>query len=145
MNNKLFSIILYVLLGVSALVALYFFIVTDFNDLNVNVQTTSGVIITFCYILLGIATLTAIVFPIMTMVQNPKNAKNALIGIVGLAVVFAIGYFTAGDEEVFDASAKLLADASTSQLSEAGLNAFYILGIGAIGVIIFSEVSKIFK
>ncbi|KJS06614.1 MAG: hypothetical protein CMD31_01650 [Flavobacteriales bacterium] len=102
-------------------------------------------LINWCYILLGIATLTAIVFPIMTMAQNPKNAKNALIGVVGLAVVFAIGYFTASNEEVFDASAKLLADASTSQLSEAGLNAFYILGVGAIGVIIFSEVSKIFK
>lgn len=145
MNNKLFNILFYGLLGLSTLVALYFFIVTDFNDLNKNAQETSGVIITFCYVLLGIATLTAIVFPIMTMAQNPKNAKNALIGIVGLAVVFAIGYAMAGNEEVFDASAVLLADESTSKMSEAGLNAFYILGLGAIGVIIFSEVSKIFK
>lgn len=145
MNNKLFNIILYVLLGISTLITLYFFIVTDFNDLTVNATQTSGIIITFCYILLGIAALTAIVFPIIAMAQNPKNAKNALIGIVGLAIVFAIGYFTAGNEEVFDAGAKLLADSSTSQLSEAGLNAFYILGFGAIGVIIFSEVSKIFK
>lgn len=145
MNNKLFSIILYVLLGLSTLVALYFFIVTDFNDLKVNATTTSGVIITFCYILLGIASVAAIVFPIIEMAQNPKNAKNALIGIVGLVVIFVLGYLMAGEEEVFDASAKLLADASTSQWSEAGLNAFYILGLGAIGVIIFSEVSKIFK
>ncbi|HEY9081752.1 MAG TPA: hypothetical protein VIN73_00310 [Vicingaceae bacterium] len=135
MNNKLFSIILYVLLGLSAVLSVLFFM-----DI-----VSEGMLINWCYILLGIATLTAIVFPIMTMAQNPKNAKNALIGIVGLAVIFALGYFMAGDEEVFDASAKLLADASTSQLSEAGLNAFYILGLGAIGVIIFSEVSKIFK
>lgn len=135
MNNKLFSIILYVLLGLSAVLSVLFFM-----DI-----VSEGMLIDWCYILLGIATLTAIVFPIMTMAQNPKNAKNALIGIVGLAVIFALGYFMAGDEEVFDASAKLLADASTSQLSEAGLNAFYILGLGAIGVIIFSEVSKIFK
>src|SRR5690606_13802204 len=135
MNNKLFSIILYVLLGLSAVLSVLFFM-----DI-----VSEGMLINWCYILLGIATLTAIVFPIMTMAQNPKNAKNALIGIVGLAVVFAIGYAMAGNEEVFDASAKLLADESTSQLSEAGLNAFYILGVGAIGVIIFSEVSKIFK
>mgnify|MGYP006188542309 CR=1 FL=1 len=135
MNNKLFSIILYVLLGLSAVLSVLFFM-----DI-----VSEGMLINWCYILLGIATLTAIVFPIMTMAQNPKNAKNALIGIVGLAIVFTLGYFMAGDEEVFDASAKLLADASTSQLSEAGLNAFYILGVGAIGVIIFSEVSKIFK
>ncbi len=135
MNNKLFSIILYVLLGLSAVLSVLFFM-----DI-----VSEGMLINWCYILLGIATLTAIVFPIMTMAQNPKNAKNALIGIVGLAIVFTLGYFMAGDEEVFDASAKLLADKSTSQLSEAGLNAFYILGVGAIGVIIFSEVSKIFK
>ncbi|MCW8898868.1 MAG: hypothetical protein OQJ96_02800 [Flavobacteriales bacterium] len=135
MNNKLFSIILYVLLGLSAVLSVLFF-----ADI-----VSEGMLINWCYILLGIATLTAIVFPIMTMAQNPKNAKNALVGIIGLAVVFALGYVMAGDEEVFDASAKLLADKSTSQLSEAGLNAFYILGLGAIGVIIFSEVSKIFK
>lgn len=135
MNNKIFSIILYVLLGVSALLSVLFF-------LDV---VSEGMLINWCYILLGIASVSAIIFPVITMAQNPKNAKNALIGIVGLAVVFAIGYAMAGNEEVFDASAKLLADESTSQLSEAGLNAFYILGLGAIGVIIFSEVSKIFK
>ncbi len=135
MNNKLFSIILYALLGISALLSVLFF-------LDV---VSEGMLINWCYILLGIAAVSAIIFPVITMAQNPKNAKNALIGIVGLAVVFAIGYAMAGNEEVFDASAKLLADESTSQLSEAGLNAFYILGVGAIGVIIFSEVSKIFK
>lgn len=135
MNNKLFSIILYVLLGLSAVLSVLFFM-----DV-----VSEGMLINWCYILLGIATLTAIVFPIMTMAQNPKNAKNALIGILGLVVVFVLGYFMASDEEIFDAGAVLLADASTSRLSEAGLNAFYILGLGAIGVIIFSEVSKIFK
>lgn len=135
MNNKIFSIILYALLGVSALLSVLFF-------LDV---ISEGMLINWCYILLGIATLTAVVFPVITMAQNPKNAKNALIGIIGLAVVFAIGYAMASSEEVYDASAVLLADESTSKLSEAGLNAFYILGLGAIGVIIFSEVSKIFK
>ena len=135
MNNKIFSIILYALLGISALLSVLFF-------LDV---VSEGMLINWCYILLGLAAVSAIIFPVITMAQNPKNAKNALIGIVGLAVVFAIGYAMAGNEEVFDASAKLLADESTSQLSEAGLNAFYILGLGAIGVIIFSEVSKIFK
>lgn len=135
MNNKIFSIILYALLGVSALLSVLFF-------LDV---VSEGMLINWCYILLGIAAVSAIIFPVMTMAQNPKNAKNALIGIVGLAVVFAIGYAMAGNEEIYDASAVLLADESTSKMSEAGLNAFYILGLGAIGVIIFSEVSKIFK
>jgi len=39
----------------------------------------------------------------------------------------------------------ILADAGTSQLSEGGLIAFYILGVVAIGTIVFAEVSKMFK
>ena len=39
----------------------------------------------------------------------------------------------------------ILAEAGTSQLSEGGLIAFYILGVVAIGSIIFAEVSKAFK
>ncbi len=134
-NNKIFNIILYALLGVSALLSVLFF--TD--------VVSEGLLITWCYILLAVSALTAIVFPIITMIGNPKQAKSALIGVVGLAVVFAIGYFLAGNEEIFDANAKLLADASISQLSGGGIIAFYILGLISIGVIIFSEVSKIFK
>ncbi len=142
MNNKLFSIILYVLLGISTLVILYFFIVTDFNDLRVNASQTSGVIITFCYILLGIATLAALIF---TIVQMMQNIVKALISIGILLAIFGVSYIISGSEEIFDANAIMLADGSTSKISEAGLNMFYILGLGAIGIIIFSEVSKILK
>lgn len=134
-NNKIFNIILYALLGVSALLSVMF----AFDALS------EGILILWCYILLGIATVTAIVFPIITMAQNPKKAKNAVIGIIGIAAICGIGYALAGSEEAFDANAKLLADSTTSKISEAGLIAFYILAVGAIGSIIFSEVSKIFK
>jgi hypothetical protein len=134
-NNKLFSIILIALLGLSALLSILFMV-----DV-----VSEGVLITWCYILLAIAAITAIVFPIITMAQNPKGAKNALIGVVALIVICALGYFMSGNEVHIDLDGKLLADAATSQKSEAGLIAFYILGAGAIGSIIFAEVSKMFK
>jgi hypothetical protein len=135
MNNKLFSIILMTLLGLSAVLSILFFagIVSE------------GLLITWCYILFGIATVTAIVFPLITMAQNPKGAKNALIGVVALVVVIAIGYALAGSEESYTIDGKLLADASTSKLSEAGLIAFYIMGAVAIITIIYTEVSKMLK
>lgn len=135
MNSKIFSIILYALLGVSALLSVLFFV-----DV-----VSEGILINWCYFLLGIATLTAVIFPIIGMTQNPKSAKNALIGVVGLVAVIAIAYALAGGEEVYNSNAIMLADSSTSKLSEAGLISFYILGAGAIGVIIFSEIAKIFK
>lgn len=135
MNNKLLEIILYVLLGISTLLSVLFY---------VNI-ISEGILINWCYLLFGIATLTAIVFPIIAMIQNPKNAKNALIGVVSLLVIVGIAYALAGGEEIYNANAILLADASTSKWSEAGIISVYILAIAAIGTIIFSEVSKIFK
>ena len=134
-NNKLFSIILSALLGLSALLSLLF----AFDAVS------EGLLITWCYILLGVATLTAVVFPVITMVTNPKGAKNALIGVIALVVICGLGYAMAGNEVHIDYEGILLADEGTSQLSEAALIAFYILGAEAIGSIIFAEVSKMFK
>ncbi len=134
-NNKLFSIILIALLGLSAILSILFM----FDVVS------EGLLITWCYILLAIAAITAIVFPIITMVQNPKGAKNAFIGIAALVLICVIGYFMSGNEVHMNLDGDLLADAATSQKSEAGLIAFYILAAGAIGSIIFAEVSKIFK
>ena len=134
-NNKLFSIILIALLGLSALLSLLF----AFDVVS------EGLLITWCYILLGVAAIAAIVFPLITMAQNPKGAKNALIGVVILLVICGIGYEIAGSEEFIDYEGNMLADAATSKKSEAGLIAFYILGAGAIGSIIFAEVSKMLK
>jgi hypothetical protein len=106
---------------------------------------TEGMLITWCYILLGIAAVTAVVFPLITMAKNPAGAKNALIGVVVLVVICGVGYAMAGNEVHIDYEGILLADEGTSQLSEAALIAFYILGAGAIGSIVFAEVSKMFK
>ena len=64
-NTKLFSIILITLLGLSGVLSILFY----------AGLISEGVLISWCYILMGIATLVAIVFPIITMIQNPKNAK----------------------------------------------------------------------
>ena len=134
-NNKLFSIILIALLGISALLCVLFF---------ANV-VGEGTLIGWCYLLLAIAAASAIIFPIITMAKNPANAKNALIGVVGLAVVFGLGYALASGTETLDVDGKLLATASEAKMSEAGLIAFYILAAGAIGSIIYAEVSKMLK
>ena len=84
-------------------------------------------------------------FPIITMAKNLKAAKSALIGVVALVVVFALGYVMAGSEEFYTLDGNLLADEATSKKSEAGLIAFYIMGAAAIGAVIYAEVSKMLK
>ena len=134
-NNKLFSIILIALLGLSALLSILF---------AVDV-VNEGILIAWCYILLGIAVLVTIGFSILGMTKNPKGAKNALIGVAALAIICIVAYVMSGNEVHSNNNGDVLADALTSQLSEGGLIAFYILGVVAIGVIIFAEISKAFK
>ena len=134
-NNKLFSIILISLLGLSALLSVLFAI-----DI-----VSEGLLIVWCYILLGIASVVAIVFPMIMMVQNPKKAKSVMIGVASLLFICVIGYFMSGNEVHINYDGDILADAGTSLKSEAGIIASYILLAGAIGVIIFAEVSKMLK
>ncbi|MBI1287170.1 MAG: hypothetical protein GC178_06280 [Flavobacteriales bacterium] len=99
-----------------------------------------GIII--CYILFAVATLAAILFPIIQLVQNPKNAKGALIGIGALVVVVGISYALASD--VNPGNTEGVTPETAKQVGT-GLYAFYILAIVAVGATIYSEVSKFFK
>jgi hypothetical protein len=134
-NNKLFSIILFSLLGLSAVLSLLF----AFN------MVSEGLLINWCYALLGIAVVATIGFFIIEMVKNPTKAKSALVGMAVLVAICAISYFMSGNEIHSNTDGDVLADEATSQLSEGGLIAFYILGALAIGSIIYAEVSKAFK
>lgn len=134
-NNKLFSIILGVLLGLSAVLSLLF----AFDVVS------EGLLITWCYALIGIAVVATLGFSLLGMATNPKKAKSALIGVAVLVVICAVSYVMSGNEVHSNIDGDILADAGTSQLSEGGLIAFYILGAVAIGSIVFAEVSKMFK
>lgn len=99
-----------------------------------------GIII--CYILFAVATLAAILFPVIQLVQNPKNAKGALVGVGVLVVVVGISYALASDvppSHLEGVTAKTAKEVGT------GLYAFYILAAVAIVATVYSEVSKFFK
>lgn len=132
--SKILNIVLYVLMGVSALLGVLFY--AEVID--------SELLMYWCYALFGLGALAAIVFPIMHMIQNPKGAKSALIGVVALLVVFGVSYALAGDEMTAK-YANFISGPEASKRVSMGLIAFYILAIGAIGVTVFSGISKLFK
>ncbi len=135
MNNKLYRIILTGLLGLSALISALFFLGV----------ASEGVLITLCYVLFALATIAAIVFPIVNMIQNPKGAKNTLLGLVVMLIVFGISYALSSSEEFFTVNGIKLASSTASRYSEAGLIAFYIIGAASIIAVIYAEVTKLFK
>lgn len=105
----------------------------------VDFLTNYGIIIT--YILLAVATLAAVGFPLMNLVKNPKNAKGALLGVGALVLVFGLSYAISSDVNPSDIEISPVG----AKLVDAGLYAVYLLSIVAIGSLIYTEVSKLFK
>ena len=91
------------------------------------------------YILVVFAALTAVGFGIKKMMQNTNNAKKTLYTAGGLVVVFIIAYLLASDEALVGVTP------ATAKKVGAGLISFYILAIGAIGAVFYSELSKVFS
>ena len=132
--TKILPIVLYVLLGISALLGVLFYLEVVDTEL----------LMTWCYVLMALATASAVIFPIIAMTKDAKAAKGALIGIGALVVVFGISYALAGDK-MTPKYAKFISSPEESKLVSTGLVAFYILAIGAILATISSAFMKIFK
>jgi len=101
-----------------------------------------GIILT--YLMVAFAALTAIGFGIKKMMLKTNNAKKTLYTIGGLIAVLIFSYLIASDE-VLGSYDKYEITASTAKKVGMGLTSFYILAIGAIGAILYAELSKVFS
>lgn len=138
MSERILKIVNYTLLSICAIMAIIFYV-----ELNGNTDSFTSTIMYWCYILLVIGIVLAIVFPIIQMAKNPKKAKNALIGIALLVIVFAISYAIA-DAKVLPSYAKM-ASPSVAKWVSGGIICFYIMAVLSIAAVIYAEVSKLFK
>ena len=100
-----------------------------------------GIILT--YIMIAIAAIAAIGFGIKKMIQKTNNAKKTLYSIGGLLVIILISYFMSSDE-VLGSYEKYEITAATAKRVGMGLTTFYLLAIGAIGAVLYAELSKVF-
>jgi NADH:ubiquinone oxidoreductase subunit 6 (subunit J) len=101
-----------------------------------------GIILT--YLMVGFAALTAIGFGIKKMMQKTNNTKKTLYTIGGLVVILIFSYLIASDE-VLGSYEKYEITASTAKKVGMGLTTFYVLAIGAIGAVLYAELSKVFS
>ena len=101
-----------------------------------------GIILT--YLMIGFAALTAIGFGIKKMMQKTNNTKKTLYTIGGLVVVLIFSFLIASDE-ILGSYEKYEITASTAKQVGMGLTTFYILAIGAIGAVLYAELSKGFS
>ena len=101
-----------------------------------------GIVLT--YLMVAFAALTAVGFAIKQMVGNTNNAKKTLYTIIGLFVAFIIAYLLASGE-VLNSYEKYEVTSSSSKQVGMGLIAFYLLMFGAVGAVLYAELSKVFS
>jgi len=89
------------------------------------------------YLLVGVSALVAIAMPLIQSLDDPKSLLKSGIGIALLLVVFLVSYAMADGTVVGEATE------GTSKMVGAGLFTTYVFFFGAIGGIIYTEISKI--
>lgn len=97
------------------------------------------------YILIGICIVGILGFSIANLAKNPKAAKGALFGILGLVVVLGLSYAMADGADATTTFAKEDITESISKRVGMGLGAFYVLTGMAILAILYVEVSRLFS
>lgn len=147
--SKISSIILYVLMGLSVVLAAWFFFggyVEGTKGTNFAEPNNTSWILIWAVALFVIAALVALFFPIVFYILNPKNIVRNLIFLGVVALVIFISYQLASDEILNLVNYKGPDNVpGTLKLADTGLFLTYLLGAVAFLLIIFSEISKAFK
>ena len=103
-------------------------------------MVSSAVVLTV--ILVVVAAILAIGSAVNGMLINPASLRSAGMGVGALVAIFVLSYILAdgSDFAMYDN-----VDESTTKWVSAGLNAFYICFILAVGAVVYSSLSSIRK
>ena len=133
--SKILRIFLAVLLAISALLAVLFYVDIISDD----------VLIYWGYFLVIFTAVITILFPLAFLILNPKNSIKIFIAL-GMMVVIAIIAYSLADVGISELRLeKLEASAATAKYVGAGLIFTYVMAALAVLAIIYASISKIFK
>jgi len=132
--KKLLNIFFYVIMALSAVIAIYFFW-DQYNEGRV------GVLLYWTYILFALAIVLALVFGLFNASGNKQSIKKMAISIGFIVAVFGVSYLLAsGGHTAVTAALPDPPSEFTLKLTDTGLIAAYILFAGALLAILFGAV-----
>lgn len=148
--GKFVTILLWVLLIVSAVFIVSMMVNISENDADPTMGSWINSNLVWTYILMALGAGIAVIAGIYHMITDIKAAKKGLISLVFLGVVVVVSYLLASDEiPQFIGVQKFINDgtltAQVAKMVDAGLYATYILIGLAILSIVFSSVTRLFK
>jgi hypothetical protein len=148
----------YLVLLLSLIAMGFFFYTLALGDEAIELNTggsqavTVSPLIILAYVTLGLTVLIVLFFVLKGLFTNPAALKKAGISVGLLVVVALISYYALADDSVIDINGRVieledgeLLTAGTSRWIGASLYMFYILGIVAIGTVVWAGVSKQLK
>lgn len=97
------------------------------------------------YLIFVIVLVFVIGFVIKNLFTDTGSLKSTLIGLGAFVTVLVISYVSSGGDPTVYKHSEGIATETSSHLVGAGLVAFYILGVLAIGSILFTGVKKLIK
>jgi multisubunit Na+/H+ antiporter MnhF subunit len=140
--TRFISILLYSMMGISALLAILFYVGA----------ITEEPFLVWAYILFGIAALTTISFAFAGIFATKKAAKSSLIYLGVVVAIILLGYILASGEiltfsghEEFFYENNSMDPHVFSRIVGTAIYTMYIFGIVAVVSMLYSEVSKLFK
>lgn len=133
--SKIVSWVLYVLMAVSALLAVLFY----------AGGIDSATLMVWGYILLALGVIVAFISPVYGFIMNPGNVVKLLVSLGLVVVIGVISYSLAGNTFSELRLETLKISEQTSKWVGMGLLFTYITSVLAIISILFSTVYRIFK
>jgi uncharacterized membrane protein YuzA (DUF378 family) len=134
--NKILQIGLVVILAISAILFVLFYI---------NGESMTDTVLTWAYVLFVFTILLLIGFPIAFFIKNPKSGLRILYVIVGFAVLYFISYSFASDATNSVIYEKAKVTPAISKMIGGGLIMTYILVGISILSLVASSIVKFFK
>ena len=135
-TSKLLQWFLYLLLAVSAILTVLFYVDSGSN---------TDIYIYWSYALLGLTVVVTIVASLAGMLLNPKGAVKILILAGVMVVIGIVSYSMSGNEFSAIWLEKKDVTVATSRIVGAGLFFSYFLAALAVLAIVVASVSRIFK
>ena len=134
--NKILQISLYVILAISVILFVLFYI---------KGESMTNTVIYWAYILLAITVLLLIGFPIVFFFKNPRKGLTVLFVLIGFIILFGISYLLASDATNAVVYEKMRITANISRFIGAGLIMMYILTGIAVLSLIYTGIVNAFK
>jgi hypothetical protein len=109
-------------------------------------QNIFDIVLYIGYFLVAVAVIAAVVLPLIKSFADPRSLITIGAGIVGLGIIFLIGYALSSSEVLpYYSRADIAIDSGGSKLIGGAIITMYILIGLAILSIAFTEISKLFR